>query len=49
MVCDDDDDDDDNERSTFEDLSRAQKMVHIRGFMAAKNYNYQFPFKSNYN
>ena len=34
---DDDDDDDDDERSTLEDLSRARKMVHIKGFMAAKN------------
>ena len=33
---DDGDDDDDDERSTLEDLSRAQKMDHIRGFMAAK-------------
>ena len=30
---DDDDDDDDDGRSTLEDLSRAKKMVHIRGFI----------------
>ena len=31
----DDYNDDDDGRSTLEDLSRAQQMVHIRGFMAA--------------
>ena len=31
---DDDDDDDDDERSTLEDLSRAQKTVNIRGFLS---------------
>ena len=38
---DDDGDDDDDEISTLEDLSRAQKMIHIRGYMAAKNYSYE--------
>ena len=33
---DEDNDDDDDERSTLEDLSRAHKMVHIRGFLALK-------------